>query len=146
MSLGRSCVASAKLDAYLWSSLHELIAASKTSETWTIVSLQFLVGWMFGPLRILDMFLLQVLEHHIQKMTTAISTDLTSEQSIVHILLKGSSESFLLLGCTHAAIKKKIHQHPQTISTSLGCSRGHRPYRNGNSLLDRKSTRLNSSH
>lgn len=88
MNLGRSHVASAKLDAYLWSSLHELIAVSKTSGTWMIVSLQFLVGWVFGPLRILDIFLLQVLEHHKQKMTTVISTDLTCEQSIFHILLK----------------------------------------------------------
>jgi len=54
-----------------------------------------------------------------QTATTVISTDLTSEQSIFHILLEGSFEIFLLLRCTHAAIKKKIHQCPHAIPTLL---------------------------
>lgn len=59
------------------------------------------------------------------KMTTAISSGLTSEHSMFYTLLKVNLEEEFYSGVQEEIKKKNIHQHPQEISTSLGCSRGH---------------------
>lgn len=61
------------------------------------------------------------------KMITAISSGLTSEHSMFYTLLKVNLEEEFYSGVQQEIKKKKIHQHPQEIPTSLGCSRGHCP-------------------